>query len=84
MYPYKYGMNTKTEEFNNIIKTIAQKHHIRTLSFDIANSDLFDGVHLNNEGSKNLGKQLSEYILKDKGIYQDIISHIEKANESYT
>lgn len=83
MYPYTYAMNAKTEEFNSIIKSLSQTHGIRTASFDLQAADMFDGVHLNNEGSKKAGKQLSEYILKDKGIFQDIISHIEKDNKRF-
>jgi lysophospholipase L1-like esterase len=81
MYPYKYGMNSKIEEFNTIIKSMAKKHGIRTTSFEISTNDLFDGVHLNSDGAKKVGRQLCDYILKDKGIYQDIILHIKKSSE---
>ncbi len=72
MYPYFYNMNDKIKEFNDVLTSIAAKNHIRITGFNIPDEDLFDGIHLNESGSKNVGKQLSEYILADKGIYNEV------------
>jgi len=68
MYPYNYSMNEKIILFNELIESISKKHNVRTMDFNITETDLFDGVHLNEEGSKNTGRQLADFILKDKGI----------------
>lgn len=68
MYPYNYEMNDKVTEFNGIIDSISKKHGVRIFEFSISEEDLFDGVHLNEKGSRNAGMQLSDFILADKGI----------------
>ena len=68
MYPYFFSMNEKVAEFNQIIKKLAVKNNLRTFSFNISDDDLFDGVHLSEEGSKKTGKQLADFIMADKGV----------------
>ncbi|MBL8007109.1 MAG: SGNH/GDSL hydrolase family protein [Ignavibacteria bacterium] len=67
MYPYFFGMNQKVNEFNGIIEKLAAGNKLRVMSFDITENDLFDGVHFNEEGSMNAGRQLAGFILSDKG-----------------
>ncbi|MEP7146351.1 MAG: SGNH/GDSL hydrolase family protein [bacterium] len=68
MYPYNFKMNEKITEFNDLLSALAIDHNVRITDFSISEEDLFDGVHLNNTGSRNFGRQLAQYILLDKGI----------------
>ncbi len=68
MYPYHIDMNEKLDVFNNVIETIAGKQKLKIFEFDLSQDDFFDGVHLNESGSKKCGLQLAKFILKDKGI----------------
>lgn len=72
MYPYNFKMNEKIAVFNEMLSAIAEDHKVRIAEFRISEEELFDGVHLNDLGSKNFGKQLAEYILLDKGIDKEI------------
>ncbi len=72
MYPYNFKMNEKITVFNEMLSAIAEDHKVRIAEFRISEEELFDGVHLNDLGSKNFGKQLAEYILLDKGIDKEI------------
>lgn len=74
MYPYNYNMNEKISEFNLLLETMAETHNVRITQFNITEEDLFDGVHLNEAGSKNVGRQLVEFILADKGVFRIIES----------
>ena len=67
MYPYHFNMNKKIDGFNSIIDKISSAHRLKTFRFDIANEHFFDGVHLNDHGSKTCGSQLAMFILNDKG-----------------
>jgi len=68
MYPYTYEMNDVIALFNDIIVELAKKNNIRILDFDWQEDWLYDGVHLNEKGSKSIGIALADYILIDKGI----------------
>ncbi len=68
MYPYHINMNEKLELFNNVIETIARKQKLKVFEFEITQDDFFDGVHLNDSGSRKCGLQLAKFILRDKGI----------------
>lgn len=70
MYPYNIGMNENISIFNSLLERIAEKNNLRIMEFRINSEDLFDGVHLNDSGSKNIGKQLAQFILADKGIQE--------------
>lgn len=67
-YPYHAGMNRLIDSFNLIIEEEARRLGIRTLAFILSEGDYFDGVHFNENGSRNAGKQLAALILKDKGV----------------
>lgn len=68
-YPYNFRMNEKVECFNGIISVLAAEFAIRTLEFRLSETDFYDGVHLNAEGSMNAGRQLASFIERDKGIF---------------
>ena len=68
MYPYHFNMNEKIILFNNVIGQIASEQDLKVFEFDIPNDHFFDGVHLNESGSKLCGSQLAKFILLDKGI----------------
>lgn len=67
-YPYNYAMNEKVERFNEIISELANQNNLRALEFKLSNTDFFDGVHLNAEGSINAGNQLAGFIEREKGV----------------
>jgi len=67
-YPYTFSMNEKVTLFNDIIETLAKENEVRTFEFHFEDKDFYDGVHLNEKGSLSAAIQLSEFILKDKGI----------------
>ncbi len=71
MYPYNYSMNEKIGEYNELLELMAARHNLRITEFILSDEDFFDGVHLNEQGSKNVGAQLSKFILADKGIYKE-------------
>ena len=66
-YPYNYSMNKNIVEFNSIITDLAQQSNLRIFEFSLKDEDFFDGVHLSLQGCINAGKQLANFILKDKG-----------------
>jgi len=70
MYPYYYSMNDKIAEFNEMLESLAENNGVRITQFNISEEDLFDGVHLNEIGSKNTARQLADFILEDKGVFQ--------------
>ena len=71
MYPYTFNMNDSIAEFNDIVVTLGNKNNLRVLDLDWQEEWFFDGVHLNDMGSKSVGKVLAEYILEDKGFAKD-------------
>lgn len=68
MYPYSIGMNELIKTFNKIINDLAIQHRIRLLELSHEAGDFIDGVHLNNKGIETFSKQITSYILKDKGV----------------
>jgi lysophospholipase L1-like esterase len=68
MYPYNFSMNDIIDEFNTIIEDISHSNGIRLLNFDLCKDDFFDGVHLNNNGINKCATQLSDFILKERGL----------------
>jgi hypothetical protein len=72
MYPYNFGLNKNVNEYNNLIDSMSAKHNLRVFKFNISEDDLFDGVHLNEQGSRNTGNQLADFILADKGIFNEV------------
>ncbi len=67
-YPYNFSMNEKVTLFNNIIHELCKENKLRTLSLQLTEQDLFDGVHFSEIGSKTAAIQLSNLILADKGL----------------
>lgn len=68
MYPYQFTMNESVAKFNQIIERLAKEFGIRTLKLYLEEEDFFDGVHLNELGSDNVGWQIAEFILRDRGM----------------
>lgn len=68
MYPYNIEMNSKVAELNKSIEKLAKKHNVKTLSLEVEKENFFDGVHLNDSGVDNIGKQVSNFILSERGI----------------
>ena len=67
-YPYNFEMNTDVRSFNNVIDALAKENNLRTIDLKLKDDDFFDGVHFSTQGSLNAGKQLANFILKDKGL----------------
>lgn len=68
MYPYNFEMNSKVALLNQSIQKLAKRHNIKTLSLKVEKDDFFDGVHLNDTGNENIGKQIAGFILSERGI----------------
>lgn len=68
MYPYSIEMNEAISLFNKAINELAKDHHLRVLDLNHTEEDFLDGVHLNQSGIEHFSDQISEYILKDRGI----------------
>ena len=68
MYPYQMEMNETVEEFNEDISQLARDFGVRTVKLQLADEDLFDGVHLNESGSTHVAWQIAEFILRDRGL----------------
>jgi lysophospholipase L1-like esterase len=71
MYPYKYDMNHTIVVFNQAIIELAKEFKISTLEFKHTFGHFIDGVHLNSEGNESFAGQITNYILKDKGLSID-------------
>lgn len=67
-FPYKYDMNTKVHEYNKTIVSIGRKYGLKVLDLELEDEDFFDGIHLNEKGSIKVAVQISNYILKEKGL----------------
>lgn len=68
MYPYTYEMNAKIDEFNQIIEGITKKQHVQNLGIELEQTDLFDGVHLNQVGVEKVAAKISDFVLLERGI----------------
>ena len=64
MLPYNISMNQKVLEFNKIIQQLGKEHKLMVKKFAADQTDFYDGVHLNETGSKNWGTQLADIILQ--------------------
>lgn len=64
MLPYNIKMNSMITEYNKVIRSIANKNGLHCIELYCEDSFFYDGVHLNELGSKQVGKQLSDFILK--------------------
>ena len=63
MLPYNIGMNAMVDQYNSIIREIAQEHGLKYLELKFDATYFYDGVHLNEQGSEQIGLQLSDFIL---------------------
>lgn len=64
MLPYKISMNEKVNGYNNAIEEIGNQDGLMIAEMEISEDDFFDGVHLNDRGSENWGKQLCSMVVK--------------------
>lgn len=64
MLPYRLDMNLLVDEYNIIINSIAKQRNLLVCKLDTKQDDFYDGVHLNDKGSKMVGNQIAENILK--------------------
>lgn len=64
MLPYRLEMNLLVDQYNNIINSIAKQRNLLVCKLDTQTEYFYDGVHLNEEGSKIIGDQIAAYILK--------------------
>jgi lysophospholipase L1-like esterase len=80
MYPYNMGMNGGVDRFNAIIEELAREHSVRITQMQFSESDFFDGVHLNDAGAENAGRQLSSYILADRGVNESYNAALRVVN----
>lgn len=75
MYPYRYSMNGDVRRLNDIITSLAAEHAIRTLSGSLPTEQFFDGVHLNEVGSRAVGQRIAEQVFLDRGLDEvDLLS----------
>ncbi len=63
MLPYTIKMNERIKKFNSLLSDVAKNEGLMFHRFDQNENLFYDGVHLNNEGSANWGKQLADFIL---------------------
>jgi lysophospholipase L1-like esterase len=70
-YPYKAEMNVQVAQFNQVIESIGKAQNLKVIDLVLKDTDLFDGVHLNDQGVKSFGLQLAQCILTDKGLKPD-------------
>lgn len=68
MYPYNMEMNPQVDRYNGLIRTFCEEFGVRSLEFQLNDEDFFDGVHLNESGSRQAGLQLSDFVLRDRGL----------------
>ena len=66
MLPYKMSMNKMILDFNKMIEDIAEREGFTITEFDSIPGDFYDGVHLNDAGSKKWGEILAQNIIKSR------------------
>ena len=62
--PYKTDMNKMIGNYNEVIREITETKGLILSKMECNSNQFFDGVHLNEFGSKNWGLQLSNLIMK--------------------
>ena len=67
MLPYNIEMNSLIRKYNEVINTISADRGLMVIKLKSTAEQFYDGVYLNEEGSKDFGKQIAEYILKLRG-----------------
>lgn len=66
--PYTNSMNDRIVDLNARLETIAADQECAFFRMQRGQDDFVDGVHLNVRGVLNFAKQLSERILRDRGL----------------
>lgn len=66
-YPYTFQLNEQIPQYNDIITQLSKKYQLRLIELEMKEAHLFDGVHLNESGSRGVAQQISSIILQDKG-----------------
>lgn len=64
MLPYHLKMNDQIDSYNKIIQDIAEKEGLMIHRLNASANHFYDGVHLNDHGSKAWGEQLGEKIIQ--------------------
>lgn len=64
MLPYKIDMNKMINTYNEIIRDLAKQDNLISFAIEPTADEFYDGVHLNDLGSKVWGEKLAEMILK--------------------
>ena len=68
MLPYELEMNSRITGYNEIIKSLSEENNLRYFEMIGEKGLFFDGVHLNEKGVHQFGKQLAGFILKIRGV----------------
>jgi len=68
MYPYQISMNDTVDQFNGIIDELVVEFGTRSMFVQLDSEDLYDGVHLSEAGSRNVGRQIADFVLEDRGL----------------
>lgn len=68
MYPYTIEMNAAISAYNKSIQRLAEKHQLKYLALDLNETHFYDGVHLNASGVECAGEQITNFILKERGL----------------
>ena len=66
MLPYKVSMNEQLKNFNQVINELSAKMGYSVKKMISSEEHFFDGVHLNSDGCKYWGAQLSELIIRER------------------
>ncbi len=66
-YPYKFQMNEEIPKYNKIIAELAKQYSLPLLELNLSDDLFYDGVHLNEAGSKKVAEQILSFMLQDKG-----------------
>lgn len=64
MLPYNIAMNNLITEYNEIISVIAKENQLIYIQLKYGETFFYDGVHLNESGCENIGKQISDRIIE--------------------
>jgi|SRR5450432_1119513 len=66
MLPYTLLMNNNVRIYNEIIRELATKMGARSIFISTELDDFFDGVHLNESGSKKWGMKLANMLVSER------------------
>jgi lysophospholipase L1-like esterase len=66
--PYTMAMNETIDEYNKVIKKISGVFEASIIEPQLMDTDFCDGIHLNETGCRKLGEQITDYVLKLRGM----------------